>query len=99
MKKAKTLSKLASYLLSLCFLFATLTYALPTYVLGETEADFVDDISFSTPENVFENKLILSADDVPEAIDFAEAQEKGHVLRLRAKETDEHTVIFLNNML
>ncbi|MBR6562945.1 MAG: DNRLRE domain-containing protein [Clostridia bacterium] len=97
MKKAKRLSKLVSYLLTLCFLFAALTYALPTYVLGEIEADSGDDISSSSHENVFESKLILAADDVPEVIDFAEAQKKGHVLRLREKEPDEHTVIFLND--
>ncbi len=42
-------------------------------------------------------KLVLSEDDVPEVIDFAEAQEKGHVLRLRSKESDDNTVVFLND--
>lgn len=90
--------KVISFLLILCTVFSMCSQFLTVFAVGDSEA---------AQDQIIENEKVydfpqaeileLDANDVPELIDFNEAKEKGHVLRLREKETDDHTVIFLND--
>lgn len=85
-----------SIILSLCILLTAYGYMLPVYAIDEAvDGNAALDGALVDPIVVGE-KIVLSADDVPEMIDFASAKEKGHIMRLRYKETDDHTVVFLN---
>ena len=81
-----------SITLLFCFIFSIFTNSV--YAVGDIESAVFDssDQMLATPE-----QLVLSSEDVPEVINFSDAQEKGHILRLREKEPDDNTVIFLNN--
>lgn len=69
-----------SITLLFCFLFSIFTNSV--YAVGDIESAVFDssDQMLATPE-----QLVLSSEDVPEVINFSDAQEKGHILRLREK--------------
>lgn len=89
----KNRKKLTSIYLILCFLITLFTNSLYVYA-AESNESVIWDNAEELP--VTSEKLVLSSDDVPEAIGFAQAQEKGHVMRMREKEGDNCTVVFLN---
>ncbi len=90
-------NRFISSLLIFCFVFATMIYALPVYAVDTiTDAEAIN-----LNENIETDKIIgniyeLTVEDVPEIISFAKAKANGHIARLREKETDRNTVIFLN---
>ena len=73
-----------SITLLFCFLVSIFTNSV--YAVGDSESAVFDssDQMLHTPE-----QLVLSSEDVPEVINFSDAQEKGHILRLREKEPDD----------
>ena len=86
--------KLNALLLTFCIVFSVVAAVLPVYAIEEDGGIGVVGAS----ESVLKvEKLVLNEDDVPEVISFQSAQEKGHVLRLRDKEADDYTVVFLND--
>ena len=86
--------KLNALLLTFCILFSVVAAVLPVYAI---EADGGIGVVGATDSVLKVEKLVLNEDDVPEVISFQSAQEKGHVLRLRDKEADDYTVVFLND--
>ncbi len=73
-----------SITLLFCFLVSIFTNSV--YAVGDIESAVFDssDQMLPTPE-----QLVLSSEDVPKVINFSDAQEKGHILRLREKEPDD----------
>ena len=86
--------KLNALLLTFCILFSVVAAVLPVYAIEE---DGGIGVVGATDSVLKVEKLVLNEDDVPEVISFQSAQEKGHVLRLRDKEADDYTVVFLND--
>ena len=86
--------KLNALLLTFCIVFSFVAAVLPVYAV---EADGENGVVGATDSVLKAEKLVLNEDDVPEVISFQSAQEKGHILRLRDKEADEYTVVFLND--
>ena len=86
--------KLNALLLTFCIVFSVVAAVLPVYAV---EADGGIDVVGAAESVLKAEKLVLSEDDVPEVISFQSAQEKGHILRLRDKEADDYTVVFLND--
>ena len=97
MFKKKNGRRMLSAFLALCTVFSLCVYALPVYAVDSINGGEITSEEIITENAVAGEKLVLNADDVPELIDFQTAKDKGHVLRLRQKESDAHTVIFLND--
>lgn len=89
--------KFISFLLILCTVFSMCSQFLTVFAVDgsgiENEIAETETIYDYPQAEILE----LDANDVPEQIDFNEAKEKGHVLRLREKEPDNNTVVFLND--
>lgn len=88
--------KFISFLLILCTVFSMCSQFLTVFAVDGSGLKDENDATLISSENPQETYFELQAEDVPELIDFNEAKEKGHVLRLREKEPDDNTVIFLN---
>ncbi|MBR5779733.1 MAG: DNRLRE domain-containing protein [Clostridia bacterium] len=88
--------KFISFLLILCAVFSMCGQALTVFAVESSGLDDENVTTIIPSDNLQDIYFELQAEDVPELIDFNEAKEKGHVQRLREKEPDNNTVIFLN---
>ena len=90
-------NRFISSLLAFCFVLASMIYVLPVYAVDSLFEN--DTVGIVTPNDEFAvgTKLTLEPEDVPEIMSFSEAQSKGHVYRLREKETDLNTLVFLSD--
>ena len=89
--------KFISFLLILCTVFSMCGQALTVFAVESSGLDDENVTTIIPSDNLQDIYFELQAEDVPELIDFNEAKEKGHVQRLREKEPDNNTVIFLND--
>ena len=88
--------KFISFLLILCTVFSMCGQALTVFAVESSGLDDENVTTIIPSDNLQDIYFELQAEDVPELIDFNEAKEKGHVQRLREKEPDNNTIIFLN---